>query len=295
MQIHPDAEVLPEMGSDEFAELVEDIRRNGLLCPITCLGSKIIDGRHRYKACVQLGIEPVYDELYDLEGMTPGEYVWSLNGNRRHLTASQRAACYVELVGDTEAEAARERQARKPESVSAILREQNTKASEVIAKQAGVSSRTVDDAKAVRIANPQLFEQVKSGEVSVSAAARQVHEAKQRESSPWSESEQKRKAAVEGGKTVVANKQQDARLIAWADQQGLWVPVDRNTPWGNPFILDADGDRNTVCDNYETYLELKPSLLGRLSSLKGKVIGCWCHPERCHADHLAALVNRMKK
>lgn len=43
--------------------------------------------------------------------MTPGEYVWSLNGNRRHLTTSQRAACYVDLVGPKERPKAKERQA----------------------------------------------------------------------------------------------------------------------------------------------------------------------------------------
>jgi hypothetical protein len=43
-----------------------------------------------------LKIEPTTVEV-DLDGMTPAEYVWSVNGVRRHLTPSQRAAVAVEL------------------------------------------------------------------------------------------------------------------------------------------------------------------------------------------------------
>jgi hypothetical protein len=34
-----------------------------------------------------------------------------------------------------------------------------------------------------------------------------------------------------------------------------------------------------------------PDLLARLPELRGKVLGCWCHPEQCHGDTLAELAN----
>ena len=47
---------------------------------------------------------------------------------------------------------------------------------------------------------------------------------------------------IEQGFAVVASKRNgadgkpmDAALIAWADQQNLMMPIDRNTDWGNPF------------------------------------------------------------
>jgi hypothetical protein len=62
--------------------------------------------------------------------------------------------------------------------------------------------------------------------------------------------------------------------------------------WGNPFEMPGDGDRDTVCDYYAlSYLPLRSSLLTEIHSLKGKVLACWCYPERCHGDYLAELAN----
>lgn len=115
----------------------------------------------------------------------------------------------------------------------------------------------------------------------------------------WTSDQLERKALVEQGVAVVASKragsdgrERDAALIAWADQQGLMVEIGRNTAWGNPFEMPGDGDRDTVCDNYaHHYLPHKPSLMKRVGGLRGKVLVCWCHPERCHGDHLAEIAN----
>lgn len=107
----------------------------------------------------------------------------------------------------------------------------------------------------------------------------------------WTPSELERKATVEKGMTVHANMKTDTALIEWAKQNGLFFRVDRSTEWGNPFYLPGDGDRETVVENYGWYLDKKPSLLAKLPSLKGKVLGCWCYPDLCHAGILEGLVN----
>ena len=115
----------------------------------------------------------------------------------------------------------------------------------------------------------------------------------------WTTDQLERKARIEAGFAVVASKragdngkERDAALIAWADQQGLMVEIGRNTQWGNPFEMPGDGDRDAVCDKYaEFYLPHKDSLQKKLHTLKGKVLVCWCHPERCHGDHLAEQAN----
>jgi hypothetical protein len=38
------------------------------------------------------------------------------------------------------------------------------------------------------------------------------------------------------------------------------------------------------------YLPHKPSLLAKLDTLRGKVLGCWCSPEACHGDILATAL-----
>lgn len=65
------------------------------------------------------------------------------------------------------------------------------------------------------------------------------------------------------------------------------VYIGRGSKWGNPFILGKDGDRQTVINKYEKYLNDNPSLLLALPELQGKILGCWCKPLACHGDILA--------
>jgi hypothetical protein len=102
----------------------------------------------------------------------------------------------------------------------------------------------------------------------------------------WTDSELERKASVEGGQAVTAHIGEDARLIEWAQQRGLYERIDRQSDWGNPFVLGQDGDRERVCEAYRGYLRDKPELRRRYGELRGKVLGCWCYPERCHGDVL---------
>lgn len=106
----------------------------------------------------------------------------------------------------------------------------------------------------------------------------------------WTEDELKRRAIVESGGTVVANMHQDTdrALLMWARKTDRFVRIDRNTEWGNPFEMGKDGDRDTVCDSYEIFFPRKFSLHNRLDELKGKVLGCWCYPARCHGMYLIA-------
>lgn len=95
MPIHPAAELFPEMTEAEFAELVEDIRANGLHDPIvTTPQREILDGRHRYQACMDLGIDPQF-RRYEGE---PWRYVISTNLHRRHLTDTQRARIAAKMA-----------------------------------------------------------------------------------------------------------------------------------------------------------------------------------------------------
>ena len=105
----------------------------------------------------------------------------------------------------------------------------------------------------------------------------------------WSQSEIDRKAVVEAGGTVVANMHQDTdrALLHWAKATGRFTRIDRNSDWGNPFEMPADGDRDTVCDSFEIFFPRKFSLHNRFDELRGKVLGCWCYPQRCHGDYLA--------
>jgi hypothetical protein len=113
----------------------------------------------------------------------------------------------------------------------------------------------------------------------------------------WSESELDRRAIVEAGGTVVANMHQDSdrALLTWARSTGRFMRIDRQSDWGNPFEMPDDGDRDTVCDSFEIFFPRKFSLHNRLDELRGKVLGCWCYPNRCHGDHLISKLEEVEE
>ena len=60
-----------------------------------------------------------------------------------------------------------------------------------------------------------------------------------------------------------------------AESIGKAVRIDRKSEWGNPFLLDADGNRDQVCDWYAAiYWPHKASLHRNIHELHGKALGC---------------------
>src|SRR5262249_6823801 len=95
VSFHEAADIFPLLNGERFEELVEDIRIHGQRAPIAMLKGQVLDGRNRYLACRQLGIEPIYNDLPD--DIDPYGYVWSLNGERRDLNPDQRFIIWTEL------------------------------------------------------------------------------------------------------------------------------------------------------------------------------------------------------
>ncbi len=96
MSFHPVSELFPALPENEFEALVADIAQNGLREPIHVVGRAIIDGRHRYRACLAAGIEPQFVQL--AENADLNSFVVSLNLRRRHLSESQRAMVAARLA-----------------------------------------------------------------------------------------------------------------------------------------------------------------------------------------------------
>jgi N6-adenosine-specific RNA methylase IME4/ParB-like chromosome segregation protein Spo0J len=198
-QFHPLADLIPSMTDEEYRGLVEDIRANGLIEPIFLYEGKILDGRHRYRACLELGIEPRFEEYQD---NNPVSFVVSKNLKRRHLTESQKAVLAVELLPYIEKEA-RERQIKSGslggrgikkgsekynEKVSQLQEqtiENNEKenleqkiaqgfsqgrASEIVARLVDTNREYVKAAKRLSLQAPEVLEVVKEGKVNIMQA-----------------------------------------------------------------------------------------------------------------------------
>lgn len=63
--------------------------------------------------------------------------------------------------------------------------------------------------------------------------------------------------------------------------------------FGNPF---PNADRDRACDDFNEYLEVRtaedPEYRRRVLGLRGKVLGCFCKPRRCHGDAYVAWLEK---
>lgn len=148
------------MPAAELVELKADIAENGLMLSITTLDNMILDGWHRYQCCLKLDIEPRMKPL--AEELDPVAFVRSMNGTRRHMTASQRAVTEVSI----NEWAKRGGQAELPPDSHS-----KPATAEAMAEAAHVSVATIKQAKAVvQHATPAVVAAVKAGEISVKKA-----------------------------------------------------------------------------------------------------------------------------
>lgn len=151
IKFHPIAEIFPLMKGAELDVLVADIGEHGLLEPIVTFEGKILDGRNRYRACIEADVEPKFQVHEDDD---PLAFVISKNVHRRRLDESQRAMSAARLT-----------------KVSG----ETGKFAGLTQKQAeklfNVSERLVRDAAyIIERAAPELEHMVTRGEVAVSAA-----------------------------------------------------------------------------------------------------------------------------
>ncbi|MCA0032716.1 hypothetical protein [Mesorhizobium sp. B263B2A] len=156
---HECADIFPWIEGEAFRALVEDVRKNGVIEPIVFLDGAILDGRNRYMAARELGIE--YPRV-EYEGDDPLGFVISHNLTRRHLDAGQRAKVAARIANMQSG-------ARTDIEPSANLRQVSI---DDAARLMNVSPRLVDTARKVeRDGAPELVAAVDAGKVSLSAAA----------------------------------------------------------------------------------------------------------------------------
>jgi hypothetical protein len=297
--------IFPEAKQEDYQRLRQDIEANGYdeSQPVMLYQGDILDGWNRQKACEELGVAARYQHFVgdDAEAIA---YMMRTN-KRRNLNSGQWATIAVEaeeLVSAIRAKVEEDRrkkqaatQAKKePKPVVQKIVPQATKDTSKLADQKTAelfnTNRTyVNRAAKLKAEAPEVFAQVKAGTMRMTDAAKAV---KAIPKDDWRPDERDRQSLCKGGQSVVANASKDQNLIKWAEDEGKAVRIDRGTKYGNPFLLDSDGDREQVCDCYERhYLPHKPSIASDIEKLKGKVLVCHCYPLRCHGNTLAGKAN----
>ena len=170
LERHPLSALWPDMPEDQYREFVAGIEKRHIRQVIMTLDGKILDGWHRYKACLELGIEPFVAEYTESD---PVGYVIRQNAMRRHLTPGQRAACidacYQWRDGGMQPGQGRDEDGR---FTGGAPGSPPVPTVEDIAAEAGVSERTVQQVRSAERVG--LGEAVRSGELSPKAAAAQA-------------------------------------------------------------------------------------------------------------------------
>ena len=155
----------------EYKTLKDDIELNGQQVPIAFKDKKIVDGRQRKRACIELGITPRYEELPD--DIDPARFLMAMHRKYRDLSKNDLALAASQLSawsrpgGDRKSE---DYQLRRDHSAHV----HNGLTQQEAARSLGVSPRLVSKASRLLAedspAIPELQEAVRTGEVNIGAA-----------------------------------------------------------------------------------------------------------------------------
>jgi len=175
MEFHEVVYIFPDMEPDEYIKLVADIRQNGLREPIWTYQDKIIDGRHRYNACVETHTLPRYQEWDGVGSLTM--FVVSLNLHRRHMNSGQKSFVALNIESQLAIEA-KENMSKgggdKKSGLQIIVNPiiEPLHAAEQAAKIVGTNHSYVTDAKKIVATAPELQPLVMNNVITLPEAKR---------------------------------------------------------------------------------------------------------------------------
>lgn len=314
-------DLIPPLPYEEFTELEQAIINDGCRDALVVwfndetLRPVLIDGHHRYQICKKHDVrfETVEKEFDSREDVK----IWMIRNQfgRRNLTPYVKTTLALQLEPLLAAKAKQNQVARKGEQAGTSCQKSDNLITPIdtkkeVAKVAGVSHDTVAKVKLINsnqdLINREIIDDLRSNRRSINEVANiiketkaasinlvqkpVIEEPKQTQPEPaksvLTEDQARRLTLAMDGVTQIANISNDRVLIDLATQKGIYEKIDRNTVWGNPFVLGDDGDRETVIENYRDYLTKKPSLQRQSQNLRGKILGCWCYPQNCHGHVL---------
>lgn len=184
--VNPDYEkMMPKMTDQEYDELKKSIQAEGQHYPIVVNENlEILDGHHRFRACVELGIEPDFEVRKFEDKLLEKKFVIESNLVRRHLNNFQLVELAVPLL-EIEKELGRKRQMdggkigrRIQLGVApndALPELKKRKSTAAVAKKVGLSTRTLERGKKIlQKATEEDKKQLRRGEKSISRVYNEV-------------------------------------------------------------------------------------------------------------------------
>ncbi|MBM3274526.1 MAG: S-adenosylmethionine-binding protein [Candidatus Sericytochromatia bacterium] len=252
---HPIANAFPLIEGAEFKDLVQDVRVNGLHEPIWLYEEAILDGRNRYRACLEAEVEPRFKTY---SGDDPIGFVVSLNLKRRHLNESQRAMVAAKLANL--GWGGNRRSSDHVQGANLPLELPSQTATPVTVAQAAemlnVSERSVKTAREVQQeAAPELIRAVEAGEVAVSTAAALTELPKEEQAEVVARGEKEILAAAKKIRQRKTEKRREERIEIVVAQTvplesiGRYPILLADPPWQYDF---AETDNRAIENQYPT-------------------------------------------
>ncbi|MEM4089978.1 MAG: ParB N-terminal domain-containing protein [Thermoplasmatales archaeon] len=173
LQPHRHQDLVLGMSNADYENLLNDIKRNGILQPIDITYDNIIlDGHHRIRAAKELNIKEIEVRIFELVNINEDEYLISVALNRRHLTKGQKAMLALKHQKILSEKAVKEASKKANDvkyghvSVSTDAIETEKKAIDsrkIAAEKFKISERKLQQANTIPEKAPEIAEKVMEG------------------------------------------------------------------------------------------------------------------------------------
>ncbi len=231
LRINPEYDkLLPPMSDEEFEQLKTSIQTEGQHYPIIVNENlEVLDGHHRFRACTELGFEPDFEVKKFDDKLLEKKFVIEANLRRRHLNNFQLVELAVPLL-EIEKALAKKRQSKggkmgrdvqlglAPDDAEP---EMKAKSAEVVAKKAGVSTRTFERGKKIlEKASEEDKQKLREGKTSISKVYQEIVTTEK----PQPKKEEPAVPVVEVSPFHVKNKAELLEILEKMINQELFCP-----------------------------------------------------------------------
>lgn len=194
------SELVPEMTTHEYDDLVNSIRKQGVRQPIHILSDKtVLDGRHRVRACKEIGIKEIQALSHGLTEDEAIKFVTDTAVERRNLTKEQKVDIILKsevLIKEIEDEAKKRIKSGKSTPGPIGPKVDKGRTNEKIAELAGTSKNTVTRMKKVKREDPEKYQEILDGKKSASGAYYELPSVKKPKPKPKQELKPKPKLII---------------------------------------------------------------------------------------------------
>jgi hypothetical protein len=163
--VHRLASLFPLLIGEEYERLVAGIKVSGQNLPIVLdQNGSVVDGRNRYRALLDLGIEPKFETRVFENDTQLSQYLFNANIARRHLTTPERAFLAAALQKTLRPQALENKNRGVPPNLAGGPPVGDTR-DVAGALVGGVSHTNVDIARRANEVDPRIGALVKTGKV----------------------------------------------------------------------------------------------------------------------------------